>query len=732
MAKQYIPFEQIRDKARSILLRDSGKLSTTNYVPYPGKTIAPMSSMTQRARGLEERRTDKGMPYADDLAALTNAPIEGINEGNIRNLQQFSYDTANRGMENTADRLRRQYGTSFNRYENSFNENVDRTNRLKTDELKTDLDLLNPEIRKLQGKKSRLAFGAISDSGANKYKREKTLIDLLDKYGQQKHGIINKGLTAEKARFDAERDDPYQRIDSLNAALNAMDGVDPATGHPDVVNLQGKQLIKALQAYGIDVGQPIDKWETAPRTNIPVYQGKLVEPVNDELAKSYELAENISPFYKDENYLNRKLTRKSIVNSPNSVNSVVDSLPENLRPKFELLDEEAKKKMIADLTALNSKYIKTGMYGSNSHLKAVTNRMQDLTSSAQESKLKTIKDDLVKGITAKEYDDINNIGKLSQYDQLANNEFGNVLEDVKRSNLKGLEKWKNEQEKNEQVYKSYQAEKGGTNPRLLTNVRNSGYEGGVNSGINTIFDYFNNKGIDLSSISDLQNRYSEMEKERISDTDKIKNLEEYKLRAEELARRNQEEFDNERNQRLRLGIERDELNTNLQNEISARLALEQDLERRAQLEQEQRRLREREENANRLRVEQEQRELENRRREEARIAEENRQAELRRVEQQRRQEESNRQAEALRIAEVNRQNKIKEDNKRKALEKLNILPVQLKRQQDELAKVKGRYDLMRHFGMDYHGFDRDKSRIAVLEPRIQKILADINYWNQYK
>ena len=138
MAKQYIPFEQIRDKARSILLRDSGKLSTTNYVPYPGKTIAPMSSMTQRARGLEERRTDKGMPYADDLATLTNAPIEGINEGNIRNLQQFSYDTANRGMENTADRLRRQYGTSFNKYENSFNENVDRTNRLKTDELKTD------------------------------------------------------------------------------------------------------------------------------------------------------------------------------------------------------------------------------------------------------------------------------------------------------------------------------------------------------------------------------------------------------------------------------------------------------------------------------------------------------------------------------------------------------------------------------------------------------------------
>jgi hypothetical protein len=662
MAKQYIPFDQIRDKARQILIRDSGRLSTSNYTPYPGKTLAPMSSLTQRARGLEERRTAKGMPYTNDLNTLANAPIEGINEGNIKQLQDFTYDTANRGLETVSDRLRNQFGNNFNRYYDSFRNNVDRNNQLKTNEFRSDLGILNPEIKKLQGKKSRFAFEAISESGKNKYNREKALIDSLNKYGEQKHGIINKGLTAEKARFDTEVNEPYGRIENLNSVLNSMDGIDSGQSHPDVLDLQGRQLIKALQAYGVDVGKPIDQWMTAQKTNLPVYQGKLVEPVNDELAKSYELAENISPFYKDKNYIDRKSTRKSLVNSPNSINNVVNSLPENIRPKFESIDEEAKKKSISDLTALNSRYIKQGMYGSNSHLKSVTNRMQDLLSATGESKLKAVKEDLVRGIADKEYSDLNNIDKLNQYDQLANNEFGTVLDDVKRSNLKGLEKWKNAQENNEQLYKSYQAEKGGINPKLLTNARNSGYEGGVNSGINTIFNHFNSQGIDLSSISDLQNRYSEMEKERTSNLDKIKSLEDYKLQAEELSKKNMGEYDNEKNQRLKLGIERDELNNKLQNEIAARINLEQDLKKRAELENQQRILREREENANRLKVEQEQRQLEARRQETIKIAEENRQAELRRVEQEqrnlearRREEEANRQAEVLRIAEVNRQ-----------------------------------------------------------------------------
>jgi hypothetical protein len=294
--------------------------------------------------------------------------------------------------------------------------------------------------------------------------------------------------------------------------------------------------------------------------------------------------------------------------------------------------------------------------------------MQDLMSATQDSRGKLIKEGLFKDVLNKEVDNVNNIQKLGQYDQLANTEFGGMLDDVKRSNLKGLEKWKNENQRNEQLYNDYQTEKTGMNPKLITNARNAGYEGGVNSGINTLFTHFKNQGIDLSTISDLNNRYSEMEKERFSNLDKIKSLEDYKLQAEELAKKNLGEYENERNQRLALGIERDELNTRLQDEIATRINLETDLKKRAELENQQRELREKEENANRLRLEQTQRQEEARRREEQRIAEENRQAEIRRQENIRRQAEADRQAEVLRIAEVNRNRELKNQALKQYLE----------------------------------------------------------------
>jgi hypothetical protein len=100
----------------------------------------------------------------------------------------------------------------------------------------------------------------------------------------------------------------------------------------------------------------------------------------------------------------------------------------------------------------------------------------------------------------------------------------------------------------------------------------------------------------------------------------------------------------------------------------------------------------------------------------SRMAEENRQAQIRK-------------AKELKIAEENRQALLK----RKALaeSKLKEKDIALKRQQAELAKVRGRYDMMRELGMDYSNYNRDKDRIAVLQPRIQNILDSMSYWKKY-
>jgi hypothetical protein len=650
-----LSFGELKNRAQQILLRDSAKLAGTNYSAYPGKTLAPMSALTQRAQSLEQRRLAKGMPYQGGLNSLANAQAQGITPDNINNiLGNVESSQSNFNQNILLNKLNKQYGQRLNPYLPKLENKLQQDIGTKLSELGSDIETLNAPIRKLEGKKNRAAFTALNQLSRSKEARERSLINDLYGYGEQKQGIINKGLTADKARFEAERNDPYARLQNLQQALSNLGGGESGdlAGHPDLDNLNAQQLTKALQAYGIDTGKPSDQWENAARTNTPVYQGKLIEPINQKMDTSYKLAEELSPFYKDENYLNRKLTRKDVINTPNSINRAVEGLPEQLNPKFAALDTEAKRKLKADINALNAKYIKQGTYGSQSHLQAVANRTRELSEATLGARSKATKEDLLKGVTAIQYGDINKIGQLGQYDQLANSDFGNKLADIKSTNLKGLDKWKNDQENNEQLYRSYQNERSWQQPRLLNNTRNTGVAVGVDSGIGNVFNNFNNQGIDLSSISDLKNRYNELERELENRDNSIKSAEEYKTRQEELARQNAPQFEKERNQRVSLERERNDFNQRLQQEIATRQQMEQDQQKRAELERQQRVMQERAAENERIRAtEEERRAAEQRTAEEERVRRQQQDAqrqaaEVERVRQEQARIEQQRQAQA--------------------------------------------------------------------------------------
>ena len=686
-----LSFGELRDKAKQILLRDSSKLAGTNYSPYPGQTIAPMSALTQRAQSLEQRRLAKGMPYQQGLSNLANAPTQGITPDNINSIVgNVGGSQANFDRNIALNKLTRQYGPRLDPYLPRLENKLQQDATTKLGELGSDIEGLNAPIRKLEGKKNRAAFTALSQSARAKESRERGLINDLYGYGEQKHGIINKGLTAEKARFEAERNDPYARLQNLQQALDNLSGGEGGdlAGHPDLDKLNAQQLTKALQAYGIDTGKPSEQWETTNRVNTPVYPGQLVAPVNQTLDRSYKLAEELSPFYKERNYLDRKLTRKDVQNTPGSINRAVEDLPDQLNPKFEALDREAKRKLKADINALNAKYIKQGTYGSQAHLQAVTNRTRELSEATLDSRNKATKENLLKGVTSNLYDDINEIGRLGEYDQLANTEQGNNLADIKATNLRGLDKWKNDQENNEQLYRSYQNERSWQQPRLLNNARSTGVASGIDSGIGSVFNHFNNQGIDLSSISDLRNRYSELERELENRNTSLRSAEEYKTRQEELGRQNAAEFERERNQRVNLERERNEFNQRLQQEIAARQAMEQDQQRRAELDRQQTQLAERAAEAERVRAAEEvRRQTEQRAAEEARVLQQQeakrvaqeRAAQQRQVQEQQRQAAL--QAQLAQQAEVQRQ--VQEQQRQAALQ---AQLAQQAREQDEARK----------------------------------------------
>ena len=83
---QSLDYGQLQDAAKRILARDAIRLNNTNYSAYPGKTISPMSSLTQKAQELEARRTQKGVPYNSSLNTLANKPNQGMSDGNIQDL----------------------------------------------------------------------------------------------------------------------------------------------------------------------------------------------------------------------------------------------------------------------------------------------------------------------------------------------------------------------------------------------------------------------------------------------------------------------------------------------------------------------------------------------------------------------------------------------------------------------------------------------------------------------
>lgn len=510
MTNQTMGYGDIQSLIKKKLLEDKIKLAGTNYSPYPGKTLSPMSSLTQRAQALDERRAVKGIPYGKSLNILANKESEGIKQPDLQSLLDI-LSNKQRGLTQdiTGNRLDKQFGAGFDPYRNKYHSKFQKDAGLHLKNTAVDLDNINNDVKNLEKtNRYRDAFSGLVNSSINKQNRHKNLTDNLHEFGTQKHGINNKLLTAEQARFNAERNEPYDRLANLQRAAGSIDMEEE---HPDVLQHNANQLQKALSAYDMKT---------------PTYQGKLVEPINADLASSYSLLEEISPKYQDKNYHARKQLRKSIVNDPSTISKFIQTkLPGNLDPKFALVDQEAKQKAKNDMTALNAKYIKQGMYGSQAHMKDAANRMREINKATFDSNSKTMKNELMGGVTRAHNDNINNVLKLGQYDQLANSEFNHMLGDIKRTNTTGLEKWKNDQLGNEQLYKAYQNEKNYQQPRLLANARATG----ADMGIGGMFNHFSNQGIDLNSISDLQNRYDNLERELSTARDKIKNQNDYNL-----------------------------------------------------------------------------------------------------------------------------------------------------------------------------------------------------------
>ena len=337
--------EGMVEKGYSRLAQDRARLGGLNYPAYQGKTLAPMSDLTQRARGLQEYYAGKPTPYSNKISSVLSRPT-GLSDNSISRL-----------LDNTGGR-QRDYGNSLlgklqKEFRSSYNDRVDRFQRKSGRDIDRGVGEFRGKLGDIKTLSSNLdqnaniaTAKALQGLSGQKQARRNLLIDNLEQFGKQKQGLTNLQLKADKAAFDAEVQAPFEKANRLEEVLNRGNNAVRGKLHPDLEKPIVDQINQAMTAYN------------APNQR---YQGEMIAGSNPELDTSQELMGRLSSKFRDSFYPERKELTGRLSNAERSVSqSALDNVPEAIRGQIEQLEYAGKKRLKSDLGRLSNKYTRLG------------------------------------------------------------------------------------------------------------------------------------------------------------------------------------------------------------------------------------------------------------------------------------------------------------------------------------------------------------------------------------
>lgn len=477
------------------LAQDRARLGGLNYPAYRGKTLAPMSDLTQRARGLQEYYAGKPTPYSNKISSVLSRPT-GLSDNSISGL-----------LDNTGGR-QRDYGNSLlgklqKEFRSSYNDRVDRFQRKSGRDIDRGVGEFRGklgDIKTLSGNLDQNAnqatAKALQSLSGQKQARRNLLIDNLDQFGKQKHALTNLKLQADKAAFDQEARDPHEKANRLEEVLNNANNAIRGEIHPDLEQSMANQVNQAMTAYNTPTSR---------------YQGQMIADSNPELEVSQELLGRLSPKFRDSFYPERKELTGRLSNAGSSVSqSALDKVPEAIRGQIEQLEYAGKKRLKSDLGTLANKYTRLGQYGSPQHMSAAEERARELNQASLEQRNKLIEGNLKNQLQMQHQSNIGDIEKLGMLGELGQQEFGGALQNIRDLNRLGSTKWQNSQAENEELYKNYMNEAMWMWPHMRGAAMRSGRSGAFSD----VFNTMRNNNISLENLANLNTNYQELERER--------------------------------------------------------------------------------------------------------------------------------------------------------------------------------------------------------------------------
>jgi hypothetical protein len=516
MAKTAYAPEELTREAYKLLAQEKARVSGLNYAPYKGTTISPMSSLTQRARNLQEQFAAKPAPYSGKIQSVLSRDNQGITPSNVQELLG-QLQQAQRGFTQgpILDKLRNEFRSAIQPRIGNFTSRIEGDINRYLPEAQGTLENLARVSGNLESSRNRQTTNTLQNLQANKQARREALLTNLQQFGAQKQAYNNMNIGVNKAQFDREANDPYKKLQLLEQALRST-GINPDEPlHPDLAKSQTDQIAQALRAYGVDPSKPSSQWTSS---SSPRYTGELVAGLPAEIQASGNILERLEPKFRDSYTDQRKALTRSLLDNPNLSAAALDKLNPAMAGKISMLEQSAQERIQKDLKALGNQYIKLGQYKSPQHLKAAEERAAELNKAVLEQRNKILQESLRDQLALGHEGEIDKIKQLGQIGAQSQKDYGDLLKTIRDTNKLGAEKFANNQAENEELYKNYQNENLWQWPHMRAAARGEGMQAGIGEGrsgaLGEVFRGLGDRNISLDNLAALNTRYSELAKEQ--------------------------------------------------------------------------------------------------------------------------------------------------------------------------------------------------------------------------
>lgn len=516
MAKTAYAPEELTREAYKLLAQEKARVSGLNYAPYKGTTISPMSSLTQRARNLQEQFAAKPAPYSGKIQSVLSRDNQGITPSNVQELLE-QLQQAQRGFTQgpILDKLRNEFRSAIQPRIGNFTSRIEGDINRYLPEAQGTLENLARVSGNLESSRNRQTTNTLQNLQANKQARREALLTNLQQFGAQKQAYNNMNIGVNKAQFDREANDPYKKLQLLEQALRST-GINPDEPlHPDLAKSQTDQIAQALRAYGVDPSKPSSQWTSS---SSPRYTGELVAGLPAEIQASGNILERLEPKFRDSYTDQRKALTRSLLDNPNLSAAALDKLNPAMAGKISMLEQSAQERMQKDLEALGNQYIKLGQYKSLQHLKAAEERAAEINKGVLTARDLILQESLRDQLALGHEGEIDKIKQLGQIGAQSQKDYGDLLKTIRDTNKLGAEKFANNQAENEELYKNYQNENLWQWPHMRAAARADGMQSGIGGGrfgaLGEVFGGLGDRNISLDNLAALNTRYSELEKEQ--------------------------------------------------------------------------------------------------------------------------------------------------------------------------------------------------------------------------